>query len=47
VSGTVRMVVDALKCAQWQLIVLTRAAHEIDRRRGSEAMTPATERTEI
>jgi len=41
------MVVDALKCAQWQLFVLTSAAHEIDRRRGSEAMTPATGRTEI
>ena len=46
VSGTVRMVFDALKCAQWQLFVLTSAAYEIDRRRGSEAMTPATERTE-
>jgi hypothetical protein len=42
VSGTVRMVADALKCAQWQLFVLTSAAHEIDRRRGSEPMTPAT-----
>jgi hypothetical protein len=36
------MVADALKCAQWQLFVLTSAAHEIDRRRGSEAMTPAS-----
>ncbi len=49
-SGTVRMVFDALKCAQWQatskLFVPTSAAHEIDRRRGSEAMTPATQRTE-
>jgi hypothetical protein len=41
------MVFDALKCAQWQLVVLTSAAHEIDQRQGSEAMTPATERTEI
>jgi hypothetical protein len=29
-----------------KLFVLTSAAHEIDRRRGSEAMTPATKRTE-
>jgi hypothetical protein len=36
VSSTVRMVFDALKCAQWQLFVLTSAAHEIDRRRGSD-----------
>jgi hypothetical protein len=40
------MVFDALKCAQWQLFVLTSAAHEIDRRRGSEPTTPATGRTE-
>jgi len=39
------MVFDALKCAQWQLFVLTSAAYEIDRRQG--AMTPATGRTEI
>ena len=36
VSGTVRMVFDALKCAQWQLFVLTSAAYEIDRRQGSD-----------
>jgi hypothetical protein len=29
-----------------KLFVLTSAAHEIDRRRGKEAMTPATGRTE-
>ena len=49
-SGTVGMVFDALKRAQRQatskLFVLTSAAHEIDRRPGSEAMTPAPGRTE-
>ena len=31
------MVFDALKCAQWQLFVLTSAAHEIDRRQSDDA----------
>jgi hypothetical protein len=40
------MLFDAFKCARRQFFVLMSAAHEIDRRRGSEAMTPATKRTE-